>query len=91
MVGWLWFLGMLVPVIGFVQVGIHAWADRYTYLPQIGLCIALAWLASSFFGRDPRRSDGSFRCPGWLTSMVSAMLLASCDGLCVAADGLLAG
>jgi tetratricopeptide (TPR) repeat protein len=42
-VGWLWYLGMLVPVIGLVQVGRHAMADRYTYLPQIGLCIALAW------------------------------------------------
>ncbi len=43
LVGWLWYLGMLVPVIGLVQVGSHAHADRYTYLPQIGLCIALAW------------------------------------------------
>jgi protein O-mannosyl-transferase len=37
---------MLVPVIGFVQVGEQAMADRYTYLPQIGLCIALAWGAA---------------------------------------------
>jgi tetratricopeptide (TPR) repeat protein len=80
LVGWLWFLGMLVPVIGLVQVGIHARADRYTYLPQIGLCISLAWLASSFLGRNPRRSGGSFRCPSWLTSVVSAMLLASVTG-----------
>ena len=36
-VGWLWYLGMLVPVIGIVQAGMHARADRYTYLPQIGL------------------------------------------------------
>ena len=43
-VGWLWYLGMLVPVIGLVQIGAHAMADRYTYLPEIGLCIALAWL-----------------------------------------------
>jgi protein O-mannosyl-transferase len=42
-VGWLWYLGMLVPVIGLVQAGSHAHADRYTYLPQIGLLIALAW------------------------------------------------
>src|SRR5207244_4370841 len=42
-VGWLWFLGMLVPVIGFVQVGKQAWADRYTYLPHIGLFIAMVW------------------------------------------------
>jgi len=45
LVGWLWYLGMLVPVIGFVQIGVQAMADRYTYLPQIGLYIALAWEA----------------------------------------------
>ncbi len=44
-VGWFWYLGMLVPVIGLVQVGQQARADRYTYLPQIGLAIALAWQA----------------------------------------------
>ncbi len=42
-VGWFWYLGMLVPVIGLVQVGLQAMADRYTYLPQIGLSIALTW------------------------------------------------
>jgi tetratricopeptide (TPR) repeat protein len=42
-VGWFWYLGMLVPVIGLMQVGVQAMADRYTYLPQIGLCMALAW------------------------------------------------
>ncbi len=42
-VGWLWFVGMLVPVIGLVQVGRQAMADRYTYLPLIGLAVALAW------------------------------------------------
>jgi tetratricopeptide (TPR) repeat protein len=42
-VGWLWYLGMLVPVIGVLQAGELAMADRYTYLPQIGLSIALAW------------------------------------------------
>jgi tetratricopeptide (TPR) repeat protein len=40
--GWLWFLGTLVPVIGIVQVGGQAMADRYTYLPQIGLLIAVS-------------------------------------------------
>ena len=43
LIGWLWYLGMLVPVIGFVQVGMQGHADRYTYLPQIGLCLALTW------------------------------------------------
>jgi Flp pilus assembly protein TadD len=43
-VGWLWYLIMLIPVIGIVQVGLQGHADRYTYLPQIGLDIALVWL-----------------------------------------------
>jgi Tfp pilus assembly protein PilF len=42
-VSWLWYLGMLVPVIGLVQVGWQGHADRYTYLPQIGLYIAVTW------------------------------------------------
>jgi tetratricopeptide (TPR) repeat protein len=41
--GWLWYLVMLAPVIGIVQVGAQGWADRYTYLPQIGLCFLLTW------------------------------------------------
>ena len=48
MTGWLWYLGMLVPVIGFVQVGWQGHADRYTYLPQIGLYIAVTWMLTDF-------------------------------------------
>ncbi|MGA2242992.1 MAG: tetratricopeptide repeat protein [Verrucomicrobiota bacterium] len=43
LVGWLWYLGMLVPVIGLVQVGDQSHADRYTYLPQIGLSLVIVW------------------------------------------------
>jgi Flp pilus assembly protein TadD len=43
LVGWLWFLGTLVPVIGLVQVGQQAMADRYTYLPSLGLLILTVW------------------------------------------------
>jgi tetratricopeptide (TPR) repeat protein len=46
--GWLWYLGMLVPVIGLVQVGWQGHADRYTYLPQIGLYIAITWAVTDF-------------------------------------------
>src|SRR3970282_1200297 len=42
-VGWLWYLGTLVPVIGLVQVGNQAMADRYTYVPLIGLFLLIAW------------------------------------------------
>lgn len=44
--GWLWYLVMLIPVIGVVQVGLQAHADRYTYLPQIGVYLALTFLAA---------------------------------------------
>jgi tetratricopeptide (TPR) repeat protein len=43
LIGWLWYAGMLVPVSGIVQVGVHAMADRYSYLSHIGLYMALAW------------------------------------------------
>jgi len=42
-VGWFWFLGTLVPTIGLVQVGLQSMADRYLYLPSIGLFILVAW------------------------------------------------
>src|SRR5208282_327172 len=52
LVGWLWYLAMLVPVIGLVQVGFQVRADRYTYLPQIGLYLIIAWaLADLVAGR----------------------------------------
>jgi len=50
LVGWLWYLGMLVPVIGLMQVGNQARADRFTYLPQIGLYLMLAWSAVDLSG-----------------------------------------
>ena len=53
-VGWFWYLGTLVPVIGFVQVGGQSSADRYTYLPTIGLTIVLAWAAVDFVKRYPQ-------------------------------------
>ena len=68
LVGWLWYLGMLVPVIGLVQVGLQAMADRYTYLPQIGLCIALAWGASDVTRSWPHRA--------WVCGVASALAVA---------------
>ena len=49
--GWFWYLGTLVPVIGLVQVGVQAMADRYMYLPGIGIYIIVAWLASEAAAR----------------------------------------
>jgi len=46
LMGWLWYLVMLPPVVGIIQVGQQAHADRYTYLPQIGIYVAVTWLAA---------------------------------------------
>lgn len=51
-VGWFWFLGALVPVIGFVQIGRQSMADRYLYLPAIGIYIAVAWAVATLVERD---------------------------------------
>ncbi|MBK5273619.1 MAG: tetratricopeptide repeat protein [Desulfuromonadales bacterium] len=50
-VGWLWFLVTLLPVIGLVQVGSQAMADRYTYIPYIGIFIMIAWGGAEFAGK----------------------------------------
>jgi Flp pilus assembly protein TadD len=52
LVGWFWYLGTLVPVIGLVQVGTQAMADRYTYIPSIGVSLAIAWGATDLVGRS---------------------------------------
>jgi tetratricopeptide (TPR) repeat protein len=56
MMGWLWFIGTLVPVIGVVQVGTQAHADRYMYLPLIGIAIAVAFAAQEAVARSPAMS-----------------------------------
>lgn len=53
--GWLWYIGMLIPVIGIVQVGIQAHADRYMYLPQVGLSLALVWTIADVSRQWPYR------------------------------------
>ncbi|MCI0744504.1 MAG: tetratricopeptide repeat protein [Verrucomicrobia subdivision 3 bacterium] len=59
LVGWLWFLGTLVPVIGIVQVGGQSMADRYTYFPFIGLFIAIAFLSRDVAVHLPLRRSAS--------------------------------
>ncbi len=68
LVGWLWYVGMLAPVIGLMQAGAQAMADRYTYLPQIGLCIALVWAVADVCRSWPYRR--------WLCGVTSALVLA---------------
>ncbi|MDM8525129.1 tetratricopeptide repeat protein [Desulfococcaceae bacterium HSG8] len=52
-VGWLWYIGTLVPVIGLVQIGGQAMADRYTYIPLIGIFIIIAWGIPELLGERP--------------------------------------
>ena len=59
LVGWLWYLGTLVPVIGLVQVGLQARADRYTYVPLIGIFIMVAWGARDLALSVARRNGGA--------------------------------
>lgn len=53
LVGWLWYLGTLLPVLGIIQVGAQARGDRYTYLTLVGLTLALAWLAGDLWPQRP--------------------------------------
>ncbi len=53
-VGWFWYLGTLVPVIGLIQVGLQSHADRYTYIPMVGLSIMLAWGGADFVAKWPQ-------------------------------------
>jgi len=68
--GWFWYLGMSIPIIGLVQVGGQAMADRYTYLPLIGPIISLVWLAAELF--QSRKI---------LLSAAAAVVLVACAGL----------
>jgi Flp pilus assembly protein TadD len=54
LIGWLWFLGTLAPVIGIIQVGEQAMAERYTYVPLIGLFIAVVWLVGDAVADSPK-------------------------------------
>lgn len=68
--GWLWFLGTLVPVIGLVQVGGAVMADRYAYIPHIGLFLAVAMEGHYWFRR--------WQCPAALPPTVALLVLGGC-------------
>lgn len=83
LVGWLWYLGTLVPVIGLIQVGSQAFADRYTYIPLVGIMMVLVWLfpsSSSSFSSSSSSSSSSFsslKRPLVFASLACAVLLLS--------------
>jgi tetratricopeptide (TPR) repeat protein len=70
LVGWLWFLGTLVPVIGIVQVGSAALADRYTYFPLVGIFIAIAFSVRDLAAR--------FQIPKIILTVTAVLILAAC-------------
>ncbi|EEF57394.1 tetratricopeptide repeat protein [Pedosphaera parvula] len=71
--GWLWFVGTLIPVIGFVQVGMQSMADRYTYIPLIGLFIVVTWGICEM--------AASLKLPNSLISSAAVLILISCGVL----------
>ncbi|HEX8818130.1 MAG TPA: tetratricopeptide repeat protein [Terriglobales bacterium] len=70
-VGWFWFLGTLIPAIGLVQVGDAAMADRYSYIPAIGIFIMLAWLIGDW--AEARQLGGRLL---WVSSIIVLFVLA---------------
>jgi len=68
--GWFWFLGTLFPVIGLIQVGAQAMADRYTYLPIVGIFIALSW-------EGARLGDKWRQWPRWVLALPVLAVLAA--------------
>ncbi|GMW01909.1 MAG: hypothetical protein AMXMBFR84_30450 [Candidatus Hydrogenedentota bacterium] len=72
--GWFWFLGTLVPVIGIVQVGTQAMADRYSYIPQIGLIVAVCWTLHALTNAKP-----------WRIAVAALAVIAAVSALSIAA------
>jgi tetratricopeptide (TPR) repeat protein len=68
--GWFWFLGMLAPVSGMIRWGEHFMADRFTYLPSIGLFILLVWVIGE--------AAGDWRFPKWVIGAGTALILGAC-------------
>ena len=70
-VGWFWYLGTLVPVIGLIQIGNQSMADRYTYIPLIGLFIIIVWGIPDLFGQWRYRKHALAVLAGLLLSVLS--------------------
>jgi len=73
LIGWLWYCGTLVPVIGLVQVGSQAMADRYTYIPSLGMLIVIVWGVAEL--------TRAWRNQAVILSATSAIIMVFCLGL----------
>ena len=78
--GWFWFLGLLVPVLGLVQVGMQSMADRYTYLPLVGIFIVVAWAAAEWLEAFPALA--------WSMAAAGVLALGACAALTRAQVGV---
>ena len=78
LVGWLWFVVALVPVLGIVQVGLQARADRYTYLPTVGLLTAVVWSGVSWAERSRRHRVAAAVAVGLVALAATARTRGSC-------------
>ncbi|HEX3625548.1 MAG TPA: tetratricopeptide repeat protein [Verrucomicrobiae bacterium] len=93
-VGWFWFVGMLIPVIGIVQVGLQAMADHYTYLPLIGIFMAVAWGLTDFAAACVQKNQNgrpSAALPNAVQTSVAVaaiplIILVACAGIASAAQ-----
>ena len=72
LMGWLWYLVMLLPVVGLIQVGGQAHADRYTYLPQIGIYVAVTWLAAEW---GAKRHAGRAALGGLMAAVLGVLIV----------------
>jgi tetratricopeptide (TPR) repeat protein len=72
LIGWLWYLVMLLPVAGIIQAGLQAHADRYTYLPQIGIYVAVTWLVAEW-GAKRQAGRMAFGC--LMTGVVGVLMV----------------
>jgi len=70
LVGWFWYLGTLVPAIGLVQAGVQSMADRYTYLPSIGLFIIVVWGVNDLLNSHPQKTK--------IAAVAGGLALAGC-------------
>jgi tetratricopeptide (TPR) repeat protein len=70
--GWFWYLATLAPVIGLVQVGAQSSADRYTYIPSIGIFLMIVWGVADLAAK--------WRMPAWAPPLAGALVLAACAG-----------
>ncbi len=75
LMGWVWYLVMLLPVLGIIQVGAQAHADRYTYLPQIGIYVAVTWLVAEWRVRGLQHGPFRVALGSLMTGIIAVLMV----------------